>query len=183
MTRSESVFVPASPPLVACLLFLVGSASLSALQGCRQLEEGTASGDKSTQHDSGHTQLHGCWKLNLQADGPQRDSIRALMGSLPSIVELDTARAETTDRDDIYKAHSWFDGRRESRPFSIWRRMDTDSIRVQRAGALAGTMLELHPEAGKLVGNVVAFSDAGMRGESGRRTAALSATSVQCPDP
>ncbi len=183
MARPETASVAASPILVACVLFLVGGAPLSALQGCRQLEEGTASGDKSAQRDSGQAQLHGCWKLNLQADGAQRDSIRGLMGALPSIVELDTARAEPTDRDGIYKAHSWFDGRRESRPFSIWRRMGADSIRVQRAGALAGTMLELHPKGGNLVGTVVAFGDAGMRGESSRRTAALSATPVQCPDP
>lgn len=180
MGQPRKLFVAASPTFVVCLLLLVGGASLSA-QGCRQLGEGADAEDRRAQRDSGRIQLHGCWTLTLQADGARRDSIRAWAGSLPSIVELDTVRAETTGQDSSYKAYSWSDGRRKSRPFSIWRRMDTDSIRIQRAGALAGTMLQLHPEAGKLAGDVVAFGDAGMRGEPDRRTAAVSATSVQCP--
>lgn len=169
--------------VAVCLAVLVGG--VFSTQGCRQLEEGTDSGDGTAQLDSGQTQFHGCWELNLQAEGARQDSIRTWLptGSLPSIVELDSARAEPTGRDSIYEAHSWSNGRRTSRPFSIWRPMSTDSIRVQRAGALSGTMLQLHVEGERLAGEVVAFSDVGVRGESGRRTAAVSATSVQCPSP
>lgn len=181
MAPTQNVSASASSILVVCLLLFAGGAVLSAVQGCRQLEEGTNSENNRAQRDSGNTQLHGCWKLSLQAEGAQRDSIRARMGSLPSVVELDTARAEPTGRDGTYKAYSWSNGRRESRPFSVWRRMAADSIRVQRSGALAGTMLHLRPEAEKLVGDVISFGDAGMRGETKRRRAGVSATSVPCP--
>jgi len=169
-------------------LYVVALLSASALsvglQGCHQLEEGT---DSTTNEEDGHVsvqdQLPGCWKLRITARGAQRDSLRSWLpaGSLPSIIELDTARAEPVGSDSVYRAYSWSDGRRESQPFSVWRPMEGDSIRVQRAGALAGTMLHLKPAKDKLIGSVVEFTDTGTLSEPRRRRGAVEAIATQCP--
>ena len=129
--------------------------------------------------------MHGCWALRLDADGAQRDSLRAWLpaGSLPPIVELDSARAESDDETPVYVAHSWFDTRRESAPFSIWRPLGTDSIRVQRAGAFAGFMLQVGAADTTLVGNVVEFRDVGRTNTSTRRRGPVTMTPTQCPTP
>lgn len=185
-----SVLAGSAAVIATCIAFLAGGAFVSVLQGCHQLKGGTSSaGETNTasspaQGDSTQLQVAGCWKLSLQATGPQRDSLRAWFprGSLPSVVELDTARAEPASRDTIYKAYSWFDGRRETRPFSIWRPMGPDSIRVERARALSGTMMDLAVADGKLTGDVIVYGDAGMIGKPTRRKGPLEATPTQCPD-
>jgi hypothetical protein len=172
-----------APVLATCAAVLVGSVLASGLQGCRSLENETATTSERARGDEDPTRLRGCWKLNLQARGVQRDSLRDWLpaGSLPSIVELDTTRAGPSGQDGVYEAYSWSDSRRSSRPFSVWRPLGPDSIRVQRAGALAGTMLQLRVAEERLVGEVVVYGDAGMGGTPERREGALEATPARCP--
>jgi hypothetical protein len=168
---------------------LVGT-SIAGLQGCRQLGEGTdgtASG--SREQTSFQDQLPGCWSLRITADGAQRDSLRSWLpeGALPSVIELDTTRLESASSDSVYTARSH--GGRPGRSFSGWRYSRGDSIRVQRMGALSGTMLELKPTGQKLVGSVVVFTDARRMGRQGqplrsgdfRRRGAVEATPIGCP--
>lgn len=176
---SAHVSVSYLPTPVVVLTVLFASASVG---GCQQAKEGTNSttGEEDVQV-SVRDQLPGCWSLRITAQGAQRDSMRSWLpaGSLPSIIELDTTLAESGSRDNVYRAYSWFDDRRESQPFSVWRRAKGDSIRVQRADALSGTMLKLGPSEGKLVGSVVQFTD--RMGSSERRSGPVEADPAECP--
>jgi len=171
-------------PAAVCFGILTVGLSLTALSGCRHAEEGTDPTSQRAGQDTVRIQPPGCLELRLTAQGGERDSLRAWLpaGSLPSVVELDTTRAASTGGDSVYTAYSWFDGRRESHPFSVWRRTEGEAIRVQRAGALAGTMLDLRPGEGALSGTVTVYRDAGMRGTPTRREGALEAVPVRCPD-
>lgn len=128
----------------------------------------------------------GCWELDLAVQGAQLDSVRTWLrrGALPPVVELDTTRASGRAATDSARvAYSWFDGRRETAPFSLWRRMRGDSLLVQQAGARSGLMLRLvHDESG-LQGAVVSFSDVGTPDSPTRRHAPVEAVRVDCPEP
>lgn len=127
--------------------------------------------------------IEGCWSLEILAEDAQRDSVRSWLprGTLPAVIELDTAQVDGDRQDDARVAHSWFDGRRESDPFSVWHRFAGDSIRVQRTGALSGLMLRLQAENGGLAGTVVSFTDVAQRDRSGRQQARIEAEPVDCP--
>lgn len=129
-------------------------------------------------------QIEGCWNIALAEEGAQRDSVRAWLPArtLPDILQLSSAtRAPDDEENGPYSAYSWFDERRETEPFSVWNRFEGDSIRVQRAGALAGLMLRLTPERDELVGTVVSFSDISSLGTPARRQASVVASPVDCP--
>lgn len=195
MTQDGEHFVTsASGTAFLWLAVLLISVSITGLQGCRQLEEGTggtASADRG--QTSFYDQLPGCWKLRVTAQGAQRDSLRSWLpeGALPSVIELDTTLAESVgsdsvNSDSVYKARSH--GGYPGRSFSVWRYTRGDSIRVQRKGALAGTMLELKPTREKLVGSVVVFTDARgigqgrpLRSGEFRRRGAVEAVPARCP--
>lgn len=162
------------------VLFTVGAALLAggSLQGCRQLDETADAAEEPNR-------VQGCWALSLQAQGAQRDSLQTWLpaGSLPSTLELDTIRADSAAEPSRYNAYSWFDGRQRQHPFSVWRWMEGDSIRVQHAGALAGTMLQLHAAPDTLDGRVIVYSDVLMPGTPARRAGAVTAVPTQCPSP
>lgn len=128
--------------------------------------------------------IEGCWSLQLLAEGAQRDSVRSWLprGTLPTVVELDTAKVDGDRQDGARVAHSWFDGRRESDPFSVWHRIAGDSIRVQRAGALSGLMLRLQAEDGGLTGTVVSFTDVEPQDRPARQQTRIAAEPVDCPN-
>jgi len=183
MARNSERFA-ASPASVFALCFAVLSVgtSIGVLQGCRQVEEGTDSTTNENEEQYAvQDQLPGCWTLRITAQGAQRDSLRSWLpaGSLPSIIELDTTLAESASSDSVYKAYSWSNGRRESQPFSVWRPSSDDSIRVQRAGAMSGRMLQISPSNGKFVGSVVEFTD--RLGDSQRRSGPVEAVPTECP--
>lgn len=132
--------------------------------------------------------VRGCWELEVTAEGAQLDSLRTWLpdGTLPPVLELDTVPAADGDADGTtYAAYSWFDGRRETAPFSAWQPIEGDSIRVQRTGALSGTMLRLTGSRDGLVGIVVGFTDVRPRGDlsggTGRRQGPVAASRVACP--
>ncbi len=170
--------------LAAVLCFGLLATGLAVLQGCRHTEKGTTSTSQRAEQDTVRIQPPGCFRLRLTAEGAERDSLRAWLpaGALPQIVELDTTRASSIGEGAAYDAYSWFDSRRESRPFSVWQHRKDGSIRVQRAGALSGTLLDLRPDRGMLSGAVAVYRDAGMRGEPTRREGAVEAVPVSCPD-
>lgn len=184
MARMSDRFpASAAATATACFGLLLAGLSVAALQGCRQSGEATNPSSERARPDSVRIQPPECWELRLTARGAERDSLRAWLpaGSLPSVVELDTTRASGAERDSVYEAYSWAHGRRTSQPFSVWRRLDDGAIRVQRAGALAGTMLHLRPDVGALSGTVVVFRDAEVMGRPTRREGSLEAVRVQCP--
>lgn len=181
-----------------CFAVLSVCAAVLGMQGCRQVQEGTDSTatakDSTANEDSSASRIEergsfqeklpGCWKLRLTAQGAQRDSLRAWLpeGSLPSIIELDTVRAESAQSDSVYRARSY--GGFPGYSFSIWRLSTDGSIRVQRAGALAGTSLQLKPTGEKLLGNVVVFTDTrGLNQSLGdlRRKGPVEAVPAECP--
>lgn len=127
--------------------------------------------------------LAGCWSLELQEDELERDSLREWLprGTLPGVLELDTAEAGRSGGEERFAAYSWFDGRRETDPFSAWTRISGDSIRVQKPGALSGLMLRLTGTGDTLTGSVVRFTDVRRLDEPGRRRARVRARSVECP--
>ena len=171
--------------LAAALCFGLLATGLAALQGCRHTEEGTTPTSQRAEQDTVRVQPPGCFRLRLTSEGAERDSLRAWLpaGALPGIVELDTTRASSTGEGAVvYDAYSWFDSRRESRPFSVWRHREDGAVRLQRAGALSGTLLDLRPDRGLLSGAVTVYRDAGMRGEPTRRDGAVEAVPVSCPD-
>lgn len=177
----------ASSPARSSLLTLVvlaGGLCATVLLGCRQTNGGRGAPSASAQETVLPSRVHGCWALRLDADGAQRDSLRAWLpaGSLPPIVELDTVRADGTGSAQGYAAHSWFGDRRGSQPFSVWRPLGDDAVRVQRAGALAGIMLQVSPADTTLVGNVIVYRDVGMANTSTQRTGPVTMTPTRCPD-
>lgn len=176
-------------PTRADALILVGVLLTSGLlatvlSGCHQTNGGRGAPSASAQETVLPSRVHGCWTLRLKAKGPQRDSLRAWLpaGSLPPTVELDSMRADDMDEAEIYVAHSWFGERRKPQPFSVWRPLGSDSIRVQRAGALAGTMLQVGPAESTLVGHVIVYRDVGMGNTSTQRTGSVTMTPTRCPD-
>lgn len=130
--------------------------------------------------------LQGCWELALAVPESQADSVRTWLphGTLPPVIELDTARASgQTSGDSAKAAYSWFDGRREKDPFSLWRPMRGDSLLVQRAGARAGLMLRLVHSEDRLEGIVVSFSDVMRQNGGDRPQAPIEAAKSECPEP
>jgi len=166
-----------SSPLT--LLVLAVGLFAAVLLGCRQTNGARGSPSASAEEPVLPSRVHGCWALRLE-----RDSLHAWLpaGSLPGIVELDSVRAEDTDDARVYAAHSWFGDRRASQPFSVWRPVGADSIRVQRAGALAGIMLQLGTGDDALDGRVIVYRDVGMADASTQRTGPVTMTPTRCPD-
>lgn len=188
MTQSKTRPALLSLAATFTLVVLVALTAVG-LQGCSQTEETTRSEDTREGQASFESQLPGCWKLQLTADSSQVDSVRSWLpeGSLPGVIELDTARAQTSSQGRAYRARSHDGFLRRS--FTIWRRTENDSVRVQREGALEGTMLQLGPTGGRLVGSVISFTDAGGLEEGRslaagtlRRRAPVEATPTTCPD-
>lgn len=129
---------------------------------------------------------HGCWSLTVTAEGEEPGTLPSWLPrrSVPEVVELDSARLRPGEEGGPYRAHSWIGGRREGAPFSAWAPIEgSDSLRVERPGALAGLQLRLAPSDGALAGVLVSFTDAVEPGDSGRRTAAARAERVACPGP
>jgi hypothetical protein len=175
---------PAAATSLAVLLAL----ALASLPGCRQAKESSASSGGAPEATAASyapraPQLPGCWRLRLTAEGAERDSVRTWLsaGTLPAVLELDTARV-SAGGDAPRRAYSWSNGRRGTEPFSVWRPMEDDALRVQREGATAGLMLDLRRADSLLVGSVVQFTDAGMMGRTPpRREAPVEARAVECP--
>lgn len=159
-------------------LVVVAVAMLSATVACQP-------GSRESADDT-ETSPAGCWELDLAAEGAQADSVRNWLprGTLPPVIELDTARASgQASGDSARAAYSWFNGRREKDPFSLWRPMRGDSLLVQRAGARAGLMLRLVHSENRLEGIVVSFSDIRTQDGDDRSQAAVGATRTDCPEP
>lgn len=160
------------------LLPLVAVAALALSTACRTGSPEAGSRAAAT------PAVEGCWELEVTAEGAERDSVRTWLpaGELPYMVELDAARREAAG-EEWYAAYSWFDGRRETAPFSVWRRIPGDSILVQRAGALAGLALRLTRSGDELLGNLVGFTDVRTLGnaQSSRREAPVRGTATACP--
>jgi hypothetical protein len=165
-------------------VLLAGSLFATVLSGCRQTNGGRDSTSASAEKAPLSSRVHGCWTLRLQAQGTARDSLRAWLpaGSLPALVELDSAREASADEAPVYTAHSWFNDRRGSDPFSVWRPLGPDSIRVQRAGALAGVMLQLGPANDTLSGHVIVYRDVGRSNTTNHRMGPVTMTPARCPD-
>lgn len=128
--------------------------------------------------------VQGCWSLELPASQDGADSLGAWLpaGSLPSILQLDTARAATeADAREIYRARSYVGRRVAAGPFSAWRWFSGDSILVDRPGALAGLTLRLTRADGHLEGVVTSYTDVMEPGEPTRRSAPVRATPASCP--
>lgn len=154
--------------------------SLLAAWGCAPVPSPSGDGMAS----SGGAQ--GCWSLTVTAEGEEPGTLPSWLPrrSVPETVELDSARLRPDDEEGPHRAYSWFGGRRETTPFSAWTPMEgSDSVRVERPGALAGVQLRLAPTDGALSGVFVSFTDAVEPGASGRRTAAVRAERVSCPRP
>jgi len=187
MARMSDRF-PTVPVVSTTACFVLVTAFIVVLPGCRHTEDGADTTSQRSREagtpDTLRVNPPGCLKLRVAAEGSERDSLRTWLptGSLPSIVELDTTRAESAGSDSVYQAYSWFDQRRESHPFSVWRHAEDGGIRLQRAGALSGTLLDLYPDQGKLSGTVAVYSDTGVRGRQNRREGAVEAVPAQCPD-
>lgn len=147
------------------------------------LGAGACQTDPPRTADRSPVALAGCWSLDLREGELERDSLGEWLprGTLPGVLELDTAEAGRSGSGEEFAAYSWFDSRRETDPFSAWTRISGDSIRVQRSGALSGLMLRLTPAGDSLTGWVVRFTDVRRLDEPGRRRARVVARSVECP--
>lgn len=166
------------PPPAPNWLVVVAVAVLSTTVACQP-------GPRESAHDT-ETSPAGCWELELAAEGTQADSVRNWLprGTLPPVIELDTARASGQASSESAKAaYSWFNGRREEDPFSLWRPMRGDSLLVQRAGARAGLMLRLVHSEDRLEGLVVSFTDVRSQNDDDRPQAPVEATRTECPEP
>jgi len=170
--------------LIASLMILF----VAGLQGCSRIEEsaGPESSERS-ERISFWNRLPACWELQVAAEGQKRDSLRSWLpeGRLPSTIELDTTLAASASSDSVYKAQSR--GGYSSQSFTTWRYSSGDSIRVERSGAMAGMMLQLKPTGDKLIGSVVAFTDArgigddsSLKMDNPRRRGPIEATPVEC---
>lgn len=130
--------------------------------------------------------IPGCWQLDVVADDAPGDSTPSeLAGASLPLLRLDTARvdvgAESREQAPIFKAGSYDGTRRESEPFSAWRRLPADSLLVYRPGALAGYTLRLAPDDGGFVGTLTSYTDAMEPGRPSQRTAPVRATPTSCP--
>lgn len=128
----------------------------------------------------------GCWSLTVTAEGEEPGTLPSWLPrrSVPEVVELDTVRLRSGEEGGPHRAYSWVGGRRETAPFSAWAPIEgSDSLRVERPGALAGLQLRMAPSDGAMTGLVVSFTDAVEPGDSGRRTASARAERVACPGP
>ena len=160
----------------------------AGLQGCSRIEESAGhESNESSEQVSFWSRLPACWELQVAAEGQKRDSLRSWLpeGRLPSIIELDTTLAASASSDSVYKAQSR--GGYSSQSFTTWRYSTGDSIRVERSGAMAGMMLQLKPTGDKLIGSVVAFTDArgigdgsSLKIDTPRRRGPIGATPVEC---
>lgn len=136
------------------------------------------------QRPSAFHPVQGCWSVEVVARGARLDSIRGWLspGSLPTVLRLDTVRAErATDELEIFRARSYFDGRPEGGPFSAWRWLAADSILVERPGAMAGITLRMVRADSLLTGVLTSFTDVMEPGRPTRRTAPVRASSASCP--
>ena len=186
LPRSPSTTVAdsASFVMVASLAIMFAA----GLQGCSRIEESAGSEpNESSEQVSFWNRLPACWELQVAAEGRKRDSLRSWLpeGQLPSVIELDTTLAESASSDSVYKARSR--GGYSSQSFTTWRYSEGDSIRVERSGAMAGMMLQLKPTRDKLIGSVVAFTDArgigdgsSLRMRNPRKRGPVEATPVEC---
>lgn len=171
--------------------FLIASVVIwfaAGLQGCSRIEK--SAGPESSERSekvSFWNRLPACWGLQVAAEGPRRDSLRSWLpeGRLPSVIELDTTLAASVSSDSVYEAQSR--GGYSSQPLTTWRYSTGDSIRVERSGAMAGMMLQLKPTGDKLIGSVVAFTDArgigdgsSLKMDTPRRRGPIEATPVEC---
>lgn len=128
----------------------------------------------------------GCWELDVTPGDTADDSVPSWLAGagLPTKLALDSTvvSAGGEGSGPIYEAHSYHGIRRESLPFSAWRRLSGDSILVDRPGALAGFTLRLAPDDGGLSGLLSSFTDAVQPGQPSRRTTPVRATPATCPD-
>lgn len=158
---------------VVCLA-LVAAAGCSRQPPDGALDRASASGT-----------VHGCWALEVTAEGATRDSVSRWLsaGSLPTVLELDTARvSEGPAGEPVYRARSYFDGRPEEGPFSAWRRISGDSLLVERPGAMTGVSLRLVGDGTALEGVVTAFTDVMEPGRRSRQQAPVRAEPAVCPE-
>lgn len=130
--------------------------------------------------------IPGCWQVDVVAhDAPGDSTPSDLAGASLPLLRLDTARVESGARSGeevpIFEAGSYDGTRRESQPFSAWRRLPADSLLVYRPGALAGYTLRLARDDGGFVGTLTSFTDAMEPGRPSQRTAPVRATSTSCP--
>lgn len=129
--------------------------------------------------------LHGCWALSPGADGSAADTTERWLDdrTLPRVFGLDTARMQRQGYDSLYQASSYRGSRKERRPFSAWRPVGSDSIRVETPGALSGAALRLAVGDGLLEGTAVVFTDVVQPGEDrGIRKAPVEARPEECPE-
>ena len=181
---STTVADSASFFLIASLVILFSA----GLQGCSRIEESAGpESDERSEKVSFWNRLPACWELQVATEGQKRDSLRSWLpeGRLPSVIELDTTLAASASSDSVYKAQSR--GGYSSQSFTTWRYSTGDSIRVERSGAMAGMMLQLKPTGDKLIGSVVAFTDArgigdgsSLKMDNPRRRGPIEATPVEC---
>lgn len=128
--------------------------------------------------------VQGCWELRPGPDGAAADTAESWLEArtLPRVIGLDTARMEREGSDSLHRAWSYQGSRQERRPFSAWRPVGPDSIRVETPGALAGTVLRLAVGEELLEGTAVVFTDVVQPGEDrGTRKAAVEARPTDCP--
>lgn len=130
-------------------------------------------------------EVTGCWKLTVTGDNSDKESPESwpAAGSLPPVFELDSTRVTQPARTDtLFHAYSWFDGRRETTPFSVWQPIPGDSIRVQQQGALSGLVLRLTFSDDSLTGVVVGFSDISQLGKAEQQRRPVTAGPIHCPN-
>lgn len=164
-------------------LTLAGSLILASLVACAANSGAESPGSEHTAATADGFGPSGCWAFETQGESVG-DSLQVWLSGemLPPMVELDTLPTPTgTEATGPYRAFSWFDGRRETSPFNEWQLVGSDSVRIQRTGALSGLMLRMAQREDRLEGRLIAFTDATARGDSGRREVSLSADEVACP--
>lgn len=153
-----------------------------ALMACRRpLPDEDGSGEAEV--GSVAEQVAGCWELRPGTEGAAAGTTRRWLEdrTLPRTIGLDTVRMEAKDSDSLYRARSYRGSRATRRPFSAWRPVGADSIRVEAPGALAGVVLRLAVQAERLRGTATVFTDALRPGESARTTGPVEGRPRDCP--
>lgn len=170
---------PRPTTLVATLL----AAAIAAAACQRPMPDEEGPDGASAEAETLVERVHGCWELHPGPDGAAADTAESWLEAraLPRVVGLDTARMEREGRDSLYRAWSYQGSRKQSRPFSAWRTVGPDSLRVETPGALAGTVLRLAVEPERLRGTATMFTDAVEPGETGGTTASVEGRPRDCP--
>lgn len=140
--------------------------------------------DTGLEPESLALRVQGCWELQPGTDGEAADTTRRWLADrvLPGTIGLDTTRTEREGSDSVYRASSYRGSREERSPFSAWRPVGADSIRVETPGALAGAMLRLAVGEDLLEGTAIVFTDVVRPGEDrGTRRAPVQARPQDCP--